>query len=69
MNRNGSDIQNMDLPAPDPALCSAECDRNEQCRAWTYVKPGIQGENARCWLKNPVPEATPDDCCTSGVKK
>ena len=68
VNRNGNDIQNMDLPAPDPALCSAECDKNPQCVAWTYVKPGIQGPNARCWLKNPVPEAHPDDCCTSGVR-
>jgi hypothetical protein len=68
VNRNGNDIQNMDLPSPDPALCGAECDKNAQCVAWTYVKPGIQGPNARCWLKNPVPEPHPDDCCTSGVK-
>src|SRR5207237_8212495 len=26
-----------------------------QCRAWTYVKPGVQGNLARCWLKNQVP--------------
>ena len=68
VNRNGSDIENMDLPSPDPALCSAACDRNANCLAWTYVKPGIQGPNARCWLKNPVPNPNPDPCCTSGVK-
>src|SRR5262249_42966212 len=68
VNRNGGDIQNMDLPSPDPALCRAEGDRNPNCLAWTYVKPGVQGTNARCWLKNPVPEPHPDDCCTSGVK-
>ena len=68
VNRGGNDIQNMDLTAADPALCAAECDKNPQCVAWTYVKPGIQNENARCWLKNPVPEPHPDDCCTSGVK-
>ncbi len=68
VNRNGSDIENMDLSSADPALCAAECDRNEKCLAWTYVKPGVQGPNARCWLKSPVPDGHADDCCTSGVK-
>jgi hypothetical protein len=32
------------------------------------VNPGVQGPAARCWLKSSVPPATPNSCCTSGVK-
>jgi hypothetical protein len=38
------------------------------CRAWTFVKPGVQGPQARCWLKHQAPEARPHPCCISGVK-
>jgi hypothetical protein len=23
-----------------------------KCKAWTYVKPGVQADNAKCWLKD-----------------
>jgi hypothetical protein len=42
--------------------------REGQCRAFTYVNPGFQGPNARCWLKNSAPQANPSNCCISGVK-
>ena len=32
------------------------------------MRPGYQGSNARCWLKNAVPPQTPANCCISGVK-
>ena len=31
------------------------------------MNPGVQGEQAKCWLKDVVPDATADSCCTSGV--
>lgn len=55
------------LPA-GPLLCLQACEEEERCKAWTYVKPGHQGRNARCWLKHRVPNPRPADCCTSGVK-
>jgi hypothetical protein len=67
-DRPGNDIRNFDLPAPDPNLCRGECLMDQKCVAYTYVKPGIQGPNARCWLKNPTPPAFENTCCISGGK-
>lgn len=67
-DRPGSDYRSFDLPAPRPELCRDACWREPQCRAFTYVRPGVQGPQARCWLKNPVPPARLNDCCLSGVK-
>ena len=66
-NRYGSDYASFDLPQADPRLCLQRCTGDNSCRAWTYVKPGVQGANARCYLKNPAPPATPNNCCDSGT--
>jgi hypothetical protein len=68
VDRPGYDFQNFDLPQPNPELCRAACMREGQCRAFTYVNPGVQGPQARCWLKMDVPQSTPNNCCISGVK-
>jgi hypothetical protein len=47
--------------------CQSLCRGFAQCRAWTYVPPGVQGAQARCWLKNAIPDPVRDDCCVSGV--
>lgn len=47
--------------------CEDACLNDAQCKSFTYVKPGIQGDNARCYLKSGVPSATSNTCCTSGV--
>lgn len=67
-DRRGLDYTSFDLSAPDPALCLNRCEQDTACRAWTYVKPGVQGPKARCWLKNAVPAPLRDACCVSGVK-
>lgn len=67
-DRGGADYISHDLPAPDPALCRKACDQDPKCRAYTYVKPGVQGPLARCYLKDPAPAARPNECCVSGVK-
>lgn len=67
-DRPGNDIRNFDLGAPDYNLCRQACDGNGTCRAWTYVKPGIQGPQARCYLKSPAPARVANDCCISGDK-
>lgn len=68
IDRMGSDYRNFWLQYPDPNQCQAACSRENQCQAWTYVKPGVQGPQARCWLKNRVPRASSSGCCVSGVK-
>ena len=67
IDRPGSDFDSIDLAEADPALCQTACRDNAQCMAWTFVKPGIQADNARCWLKRPAPEKVENDCCVSGV--
>jgi hypothetical protein len=66
MDRPGSDFRNIALRG-NAQDCLKLCNRERECRAWTFVKPGIQGSSARCWLKNVIPAAVANACCTSGV--
>jgi len=47
--------------------CEDACKNEPQCKAFTYVNPGVQGPHSRCWLKNGVPAKMSKDGCTSGV--
>lgn len=67
VNRPGMDYTSFNLPAPNPNLCRVECEDSAQCKAYTYVKPGIQGPEARCWLKSGIPPAEQNTCCVSGA--
>jgi len=55
VDRPGADYRSFELPAPSPDQCQSSCMNEPQCVAFTYVNPGMQGPNARCWLKNVVP--------------
>ena len=68
IDRPGYDIENFNLSDAQPSLCREACSREELCKAWTYVKPGVQGTQARCWLKGAVPTARKSECCVSGIK-
>lgn len=65
-DRPGGDFRNVTLrgSAQD---CQRLCAVERKCRAWTFVRPGIQGTSARCWLKNVMPVAVDNSCCTSGL--
>ena len=67
IDRPGMDYKNFNLPSPDPKLCQNSCQQDTACKAWTYVKPGVQGQSARCWLKSGVPAPRQNTCCVSGV--
>lgn len=68
MNRYGGDYRGFEMASPQPELCRDECARDPRCKAWTYVKPGtFLDPKAHCWLKDSIPEATPDSNCVSGV--
>jgi hypothetical protein len=64
----GADYRNIVLASDNWSLCQNACRADSQCLAWTAVHPGIQGPNARCWLKNKIPRAMQNSCCTSGVE-
>lgn len=68
IDRAGSDYKNFNMVSALPDLCLAACAREASCKAYTYVKPGVQGTYARCWLKSSAPTATSSTSCTSGVK-
>lgn len=68
IDRPGKDYRNFDLPAADPELCRKACDDDASCKPYTYVRPGVQGSNVRCWLKKSDVSATVEnDRCVSGV--
>jgi len=66
VNRGGADYKHLNI-ANDPKACQQMCQGEGQCQAWTFVKPGVQGSSAVCWMKNAVPDAGSSNCCTSGV--
>jgi hypothetical protein len=71
IDRPGSDYHHFDMSNPDVRIggttCRNECIKDQRCRAWTYVRAGIQGPMARCWMKQAAPSAARNQCCISGV--
>src|SRR4029077_12014845 len=65
-NRPGGDYKNFEVRSPSD--CQTGCLDDTRCNAWTWVKKGIQGPAARCWLKANVPQPVPDKNCVSGKK-
>ena len=65
-DRPGNDIRNIPFNG-DAQACLKRCNRERDCRAWTFVKAGVQGPSAVCFLKAPIPRAVANPCCTSGV--
>ena len=63
----GSDYVN--FSAATPFICRDTCGGDTRCTAWTWVKPGVQGPNAQCWLKNNTPAMVKNSCCSSGTRQ
>ncbi|WP_437989479.1 PAN domain-containing protein [Sorangium sp. So ce145] len=67
---------NADIPGGDYAAhwlsyahmssCGDRCAADPQCEAFTYVPPGVQGAQARCWLKSSVSSPTASTGMVSG---
>jgi len=67
-NRRGSDYTGFDVTG-DANVCRNDCANDGRCLAYSWVRPGAQGQSARCYLKSAVPPPTHDDCCVSGVRQ
>jgi hypothetical protein len=65
VDRPGSDIA-PGFDAVTSSSCESACRNNPQCKAYTFVKPGFQGTQGKCWLKNKKPTAKTNACCVSG---
>jgi hypothetical protein len=61
-------LQRITLGAPNPDLCRDACAGRDGCEGYTYVKPGLQGPEAVCYLKGRIQRATENACCVSGAK-
>jgi PAN domain-containing protein len=67
-DRPGGDYRTFALTRPQANDCRMACLADTQCRAYTYVNPGIQGPQARCWLKSVMPAKVSRSWAESGVK-
>jgi hypothetical protein len=67
VNLPGSDYAH--FSADSQFVCRNSCGGDPDCKAWTWVKPGIQGPAGQCWLKSRVPPIVKDDCCSSGARE
>ena len=66
-DRMGSDYKGF-ATGIDPDVCRNACAADAVCKAYTYVRSGVKGPDAMCYLKSAAPPPTPDNCCISGVK-
>jgi hypothetical protein len=70
-------LNNVDLPgrdyrdfaANDMQQCRAACRGDNECMAWTWVRPGVYGPEGYCWLKESVPTQRQSECCISGIER
>jgi len=69
VDRMGEDYWSFDLSEAIAESCKRACGEDTACTAWTYVHPGLQGPQPRCWLKHSIPALTPSTCCVSGVMR
>lgn len=67
-DRSGGNYRSFELRSPRPEACRDACASDRRCQAFTYVKPGIQGRRAKCWLKRTAPRSVRNACCVSGAK-
>jgi hypothetical protein len=65
----GMDYRGFYLEKASPELCRQACLADERCRAFTYVNPGLQGIQARCYLKTGRPKRRWSRCCVSGIAR
>ena len=68
VDRYGQDYRSFNLSSADPGVCQKACRDESQCRAFTYVPPGVQGSSARCYLKSGEPLARRTAGMVSGLK-
>jgi PAN domain len=68
IDRKGGDIPGKKFVMPNAAECAKSCNGDAQCKAYTYVYPGVLGPKGLCFLKDSVPDPIADGCCISGVK-
>jgi hypothetical protein len=67
-DRLGGDYFAFDVKIDHIEDCETACKADGKCAAWTYVKPGYRGPQAKCYLKSVVPALSDNPYCVSGRK-
>lgn len=67
-DRMGGDYKSIALQQADPQACRQACADDATCKSFSFVKPGIKGPAAMCFLKSSIGPVTADNCCSSGAK-
>ena len=69
LNLPGNDYRSFPTSSRSWLACRNTCRQERPCKAWSYVRSGIQGARAICWLKDSIPAPPkPNNCCVSGDK-
>jgi hypothetical protein len=69
-NRSGGDYKSFDVQDSRIGItnCRQAClGEPSRCRSWRWVRSGVQGPRAKCWLKDKIPFANVDPNTVSGV--
>jgi hypothetical protein len=67
VNRLGRDYRHFEVPIERYQSCVEACEADGRCKAYTYVRAGVQGPRGVCWLKDSVPAKSANRCCVSGA--
>lgn len=68
MDKLGGDYRHF-TTGRDPEACRQACADDAMCKSYTFVKPGVKGPDAICFLKSSVPPSVANACCVSGAKR
>ena len=49
--------------------CAEACQNDAKCRAFTWMKPGVQAQSGVCWLKSSTPGGYSNTNTVSGIKQ
>ncbi len=52
---------------PNRESCQSACAKDAPCKAWSFQHPTV-GIFGTCYLKDSIPTAVKNDCCSSGIK-
>jgi len=66
IDRPGGGYKDFDTTG-GPDLCQKTCGEDPKCKAYTWVKPGVQTNSAVCWLKSNVTKPVYNANCVSGI--
>lgn len=68
IDRSGGDYRSFELKNGEGLdACKAACTGDNNCRAWSYARPGYAGKEARCFLKKEIKPPRRRPGFTSGV--